>query len=160
MLPYDMWEYAGSPSSRHWELKATRDMPQVARNPQFQAAVAPAEHAAWAYDVMREDPTLGPIKNAVGVPAYTLGKLAGVLKGRTPASWDELMAGYYGSNQGFAANWPGIAPPGQYPQSAEEVIGPALEAERRLAQIRMDRRYRPEEAVMIPGEPKLRKRYP
>lgn len=73
---------------------------QYAPNDYMQGILAPYEHQAFAREVAGEG--LGGTAAAYGGPiAYYLAKLSGLMGGRTPASMDEVFAGWQGANQGI-----------------------------------------------------------
>lgn len=72
----------------------------LAPNDPRQAEIAPYEHQAFARESVSQNPLMAP-SLAVATPAYTLAKLLGLQKARSPASWDEVGAGYRGIGQGI-----------------------------------------------------------
>lgn len=64
------------------------------------ALVGPLEHREFAREATRDNPALAaPI--AAGIPLWTLLKSMGLLKTRSPASVDEMFAGYEGMLSGL-----------------------------------------------------------
>jgi hypothetical protein len=66
-----------------------------------QGMLAPFEHRAFAREWAQESPVLAGVSLPVAVPLYQLAKLLGLQKARTPASLDELFAGYHGMAEGM-----------------------------------------------------------
>lgn len=76
------------------------------------AIVGPLEHREFARDFVRENPAIAIPALAVGTPLYTAAKAIGVnpgfvdpswAAGRSPASLDEVFAGYQGLGEGIRA---------------------------------------------------------
>ena len=81
----------------HAELYSARGR---TKDPELQAAIAPAEHAAFSRELVADKPWMAPAL-AVAVPAYEGGKALGLIKARTPASWESLGGGWHGIGQGL-----------------------------------------------------------
>lgn len=73
-------------------------------DPQLQQLIAPYEHRAFAREQSRDYPWRAPGIALALVPGYQGAKATGLMTGRTPASWDEFMAGEHGVAEGLA-NW-------------------------------------------------------
>lgn len=59
------------------------------------SVIGPLEHREFAREAVGRNPTLAaPV--AAGIPLWTLLKYLGLLKTRSPASLDEMFAGYEG----------------------------------------------------------------
>ena len=67
----------------------------------MQAVIGPLEHREVAADTVRRNPVLGFPAMLLGTPAYTAGKAAGLFNTRSPASVDEIFAGWEGSVEGL-----------------------------------------------------------
>lgn len=76
---------------------------QLPRNDPRQAALGPLEHEQFVQEAVQQNPLMALPMGLVGIPGYTLGKAAGMIQGtRSPASLDELLAGYRGLWTGLA----------------------------------------------------------
>jgi hypothetical protein len=69
-------------------------------NDPFQPIVGPLEHREFAEDFVKENPAIAIPSLAVGTPLYTAAKALGVHAARSPASVDEIFAGYEGLIRG------------------------------------------------------------
>lgn len=69
--------------------------------PHEQGALAPAEHRAFAREFAAESPALAAVSLPFAIPAYSAAKALGLMKARTPASLDEVFAGYHGLAEGM-----------------------------------------------------------
>ena len=69
-------------------------------DPAEQQAMAVPEHRAFAREYVAEHPAAAPVM-PVAALGYYLGKKAGLLKGRTPADFDQVFAGVEGTGQGL-----------------------------------------------------------
>lgn len=69
-----------------------------------QGMLAPQEHRAFAREWAQESPVIAGASLPFAIPAYQLAKLLGLQKARTPASLDELFAGYHGYAEGMLSN--------------------------------------------------------
>jgi hypothetical protein len=81
----------------HEELYAMRR--QAPAN--MQGMLAPLEHRAFAREFATESPVLAGISMPFAIPAYTAAKALGLTNARSPASLDELFAGYHGLAEGM-----------------------------------------------------------
>lgn len=63
--------------------------------------LAPAEHRAFAREFARERPLAAAVSLPFAIPAYTAAKAVGLTRARSPASWDEIFAGYRGLFEGL-----------------------------------------------------------
>lgn len=63
--------------------------------------LAPMEHRAFAREWSQEDPLRAGLSLPFAVPAYTAAKAAGLMDARSPASIEEIMAGYHGMFEGL-----------------------------------------------------------
>ena len=70
-------------------------------NQQMQELLAPLEHRAYAREAVKDSPIMGTLGMGTAIPLYQLKKMFGMQKGTTPASLDELFAGYQGIAQGL-----------------------------------------------------------
>ena len=86
-------------SVTHQQMMAFRRLSTM-QDPMMQEIIAPYEHMAWSREYTKDNPRTGSDVMSLGVPMYQLGKMIGVNRGRTPASMDELFAGYQGISQG------------------------------------------------------------
>jgi hypothetical protein len=66
-----------------------------------QAEIAPYEHQAFAREWVKEDPVTATASLLGAIPAYSAAKAVGVVKSRTPASFDEIASAYKGIGQGL-----------------------------------------------------------
>lgn len=66
------------------------------------AIVGPLEHREFAEDFVGQNPALAIPALAVGTPLYTAAKALGVHSARSPASVDEVFAGYEGLGRGVS----------------------------------------------------------
>lgn len=81
----------------HAELVLARD----AAPPEAQKKLAKEEHRAFAREWTRENPFLAVPSLLAAVPAYTAAKATKLVKTRSPASLDEVLAGYQGIWEGL-----------------------------------------------------------
>lgn len=88
MLPID--------DMTHAELYALRARPDAMHD-----WLAPAEHRAFAREFAQEQPLRAAVSLPFAIPAYTAAKATGMIKARSPASWDEIFAGYRGLLEGL-----------------------------------------------------------
>ena len=65
--------------------------------------LAPYEHAAFAREWTMENPALAVPSLMVSIPGYSLAKLVGASKARTPASLSEMGQSYKGMGRGLLA---------------------------------------------------------
>lgn len=80
----------------HAELMAMRDQPGAS-----QGMLAPFEHRAFAREWAKESPILAGVSLPFAIPAYNVAKKLGMLDARSPASMDEVLAGYHGYAEGM-----------------------------------------------------------
>jgi hypothetical protein len=73
---------------------------QIPASDPKQRDLALLEHQAFAREWVKENP-LNALSLLFAVPAYTGAKAIGAVKARTPASWDEIGAGYRGIGEGL-----------------------------------------------------------
>lgn len=66
-----------------------------------QGMLAPPEHRAFAREWMAESPVLAGLSLPFAIPAYSAAKALGLHPSRSPASMDELFAGYHGWAEGL-----------------------------------------------------------
>lgn len=78
------------------ELRRLRAQPGANQN-----LLGPAEHRAYARELVQESPVLGTIQMALATPAYEAGKVAGLFRGRSDPS-------LYSMGQGYAGIWDGL----------------------------------------------------
>lgn len=72
--------------------------------PEVQQKLALNEHRAFAREWTKENPLLAAPSLAFAIPAYTLAKATGAIKKtRSPASLDEIIAGYQGIWEGLTS---------------------------------------------------------
>lgn len=83
----------------HSDLVKLRD--SLPDNDPRQKTLAPYEHQAFAREWVKENPALATASLAAAIPAYTAGKAVGAVGSRTPASTDEIAAGFRGVAQGL-----------------------------------------------------------
>jgi hypothetical protein len=72
--------------------------------PEMQGMLAPFEHRAFAREFAQESPVKAALSLPFAVPAYSLAKALGLQKARTPATMDEVFAGYHGLAEGMLGN--------------------------------------------------------
>lgn len=65
-----------------------------------QAHLGPLEHEAFAREWVKDNP-LAVLSLLPAIPAYTGAKALGLVEGRSPASLEEILAGYRGMWQGL-----------------------------------------------------------
>ena len=83
----------------HAELMMLRDMWPAG---EAQRLLAPYEHEAFAREWVRENPVVAVPALAGAIPGYQLAKLLGLAdEDATPASLEQMMAGYKGVGQGM-----------------------------------------------------------
>ena len=80
----------------HEELYRMRSRPGA-----DQGMLAPFEHRAFAREFAQESPLRAAVSLPFAVPLYTLAKALGLTSARSPASLDELFAGYHGMAEGM-----------------------------------------------------------
>lgn len=68
-----------------------------------QAEIAPYEHAAFAREWTMENPAVAVPSLMVSIPGYSLAKLMGVGRARSPASLGEMAQSFRGVGQGLAS---------------------------------------------------------
>jgi hypothetical protein len=74
----------------------------MARNDPMHAIVGPLEHREFVRDFVNTGGMLSAPSMALGIPAYTALKALGLFpQARSPASWDEIFAGYQGLFSGL-----------------------------------------------------------
>ena len=66
-----------------------------------QGMLAPFEHRAFAREFAQESPVRAAVSLPFAIPAYTAAKAAGLTGARSPASLDEIFAGYHGMLEGL-----------------------------------------------------------
>ena len=66
-----------------------------------QGMLAPFEHRAFAREFAQESPFRAAVSLPFAIPAYTAAKAAGLTGARSPASFDEIFAGYHGLVEGM-----------------------------------------------------------
>ena len=66
-----------------------------------QGMLAPFEHRAFAREFAQESPWQAAVSLPFAIPAYTAAKAAGLTSARSPASLDEMFAGYHGLAEGM-----------------------------------------------------------
>jgi len=74
----------------------------------WHSIVAPLEHKEFVREVVGRNPTMA-VPMAGAIPAYTWMKHLGLLPtgpNTSPASWDEIFAGYEGLLGGLRDQWP------------------------------------------------------
>jgi hypothetical protein len=75
---------------------------QLPRNDLMHGVVGPLEHKEFVRDFVNTGGMLAAPSMVLGIPAYTALKWIGAFpKARSPASWDEIFAGYEGLFQGL-----------------------------------------------------------
>lgn len=67
----------------------------------MQAVAGPLEHREFAENFVTDNPALAIPSLAVATPLYTAAKALGVKSARSPASLDEIFAGYEGIGRGI-----------------------------------------------------------
>lgn len=82
----------------HAELYRLRGQPGA-----DQALLAPFEHRAFSREFVQENPLAASVSLPVAIPLYMLAKKLGLQKARSPASVDEMFAGYQGLIEGLRA---------------------------------------------------------
>lgn len=104
-------------SMSHADLVALRD-----RTPaNEQSMIAPFEHRAFAREWLKDSPYLAAASLPFAIPAYAAAKAVGLGgKARTPASLDELFAGYHGYAEGMLNN--------AVPSASAQELHPAVSA--------------------------------
>ncbi len=65
--------------------------------------LAPYEHAAFAREWTMENPLVAVPSLAVSIPGYSLAKLLGASRARSPASFSEMGQSYRGVGRGLLA---------------------------------------------------------
>ena len=85
-----------TPQSSWADLYAARNQPPYSGDPALQNQLALYEHQAWARENAMNDPSL-----LYTIPGYSAAKGLGLMQGRTPGSWDEVVAGYRGLLEGL-----------------------------------------------------------
>lgn len=80
----------------HEELYRARRAPDA-----DQGMLAPFEHRAFAREFAKESPLRAAISLPFAIPAYTAAKAAGLTGARSPASLDEMFAGFHGLAEGM-----------------------------------------------------------
>lgn len=88
MLPLDQLSHA--------DLYRMRNAPGA-----DQQLLAPAEHRAFAREFAQESPVRAGLSLPFAIPAYTAAKALGLTDARSPASLDEMFAGYHGLAEGM-----------------------------------------------------------
>lgn len=78
-------------------------------NPREQASLAPQEHQAFAREWTAENPLVAAPSLAFAIPAYTAAKALGLVRARSPASLEEMLAGYRGIGQGLSQRFNSLA---------------------------------------------------
>jgi len=77
------------------ELIALRDSPNA-----DQSRLGPLEHEAFAREWVKDNP-LALFSLLAAIPGYSAAKGLGLVKGRSPASLEEMAGGYRGVWQGL-----------------------------------------------------------
>lgn len=80
----------------HEELMQLRAQPGA-----DQGMLAPFEHRAFAREWAKESPIMAGLSLPAAIPAYAAAKALGLQGARTPASLDQLFAGYHGYAEGM-----------------------------------------------------------
>jgi len=81
------------------------------RNDQMHAVVGPLEHRDFVREFVNSGGLLAAPAMAAAIPVYTALKAAGMFpKSRSPASWDEIFAGYEGLFSGLNDRYAKHAP--------------------------------------------------
>jgi len=75
-------------------------MREYVRDPELQRLLAAFEHRAFSREATRENPAMA-LPLLFATPLYTAGKATGLIKSRTPASWDQLGQGLLGIGEGL-----------------------------------------------------------
>ena len=89
-------------SMTHAQLVSLRDALSPT-DPQ-QDVLAPYEHQAFARQWTEDSPVLAPLSLTFAIPAYSAAKALGLERGRSDASWNEMLSGYRGMAEGIAHN--------------------------------------------------------
>lgn len=84
-----------------------------------QGMLAPFEHRAFAREWAQENPVLAGVSLPFAIPAYSAAKALGLHQARTPASLDELFAGYHGYAEGMLNK---LVPPAQAHHEQSETV--------------------------------------
>jgi len=94
----DLNQLSNLDTMRWIDLRTLRE--KYKNDPWMQSLIAPFEHRAYARESVSGNP-LTAAAFGLAVPAYQLRKLADLRKDETPASWDQLFAGYQGIGEGM-----------------------------------------------------------
>lgn len=90
----------------HMELMLQRAMARQANDTTRDQQLAPYEHQAFAREYVGQHPVSGALGVGAAIPLYQLSKLLGLApttNGQTtPASLQQLIAGYQGIGEGLA----------------------------------------------------------
>jgi hypothetical protein len=86
----------------HRQLLKLREMLPQAGPAQNLAALA--EHQAYARERAAEGP-LQALSVGISIPAYSTAKALGLTGGRSPATWEEVGAGFQGLSEGVQQWW-------------------------------------------------------
>lgn len=70
-------------------------------NHPLHAILGPLEHRAFAREWAKENPYLAVPSILFAAPFYSAAKGAGILQGRSPASFNEISSAYQGAYQGM-----------------------------------------------------------
>jgi hypothetical protein len=92
----------------HAKLYSMRDQ---SNDPVVQAQLAPYEHRAFAREVIAENPLMA-IPVGAAIPLYDAAKALGYGDARSPASWDSLVQGLKGWQEGYSQANPPVQVPG------------------------------------------------
>jgi len=83
------------------DYKYQRMRSALPANDPMHAVLGPLEHRDFVREFTRDGGPLAGLSMAAAIPVYTALKAAGLLKARSPASWDEIFAGYEGLFSGL-----------------------------------------------------------
>lgn len=86
--------------SSHAELSIARNK---ATTKEQQNELGPAEHAAFAKEVVQENPWMA-IPVGLAIPLYEAAKATGILEGRSDASFDSITEAYKGIYKGLTTD--------------------------------------------------------
>lgn len=79
----------------YWRIRDS-----LPRNDPRHALYGPMEHRQFAHETVRDNPLMA-LPLAAAIPAYTGAKALGLTNARSPASTDEMWAGYHGLVEGM-----------------------------------------------------------
>ena len=115
----------------HEELYMLRAQPGA-----DQGMLAPHEHRAFAREWSQESPVAAGLSLPFAIPAYQLAKLLGLQDARTPASLDELFAGYHGLAEGMLGH---LVPSAQAGNSRRQQSGTVKKVDGTVHPVRANR---------------------